>query len=103
MVLIVFFYGIIAAIAAALAETITWEGMLKLSLPQNLASFLYIFFGIALIEEGFKYFIVKEKILRHPEFDEPVDTMLYMIISALGFAALENMLILENLLLIFYV
>jgi len=38
--------------------------------------------------------IVKEKVISNPEFDEPVDTMLYMIIAALGFAALENILVL---------
>ena len=93
MVLMIFFYGMIAAVVAALAETIIWEGMFRLNLPEDLMSFLYVFFGIALIEEILKYFAVRKKILSHPEFDEPVDAMLYMIISALGFAALENMLI----------
>jgi len=41
-----------------------------------------------------KYLVIKKKVLRDPEFDEPVDAMLYMIIAALGFAALENLLIL---------
>jgi len=55
---------------------------------------LYVFLGIALTEEVFKYLIVKKQVMKDPEFDEPVDIMLYMIISALGFAALENLLIL---------
>lgn len=41
-----------------------------------------------------KYLVVKKMVLNHREFDEPVDAMLYMIIAALGFAALENLLIL---------
>lgn len=51
------------------------------------------FIGIAFIEELAKYLVVREKILKHSVFDEPVDAMIYMIVSALGFAALENILI----------
>lgn len=48
----------------------------------------------ALVEEYLKYSVVKHKVLKNPEFDEPVDAMLYCIIAALGFAAVENLLIL---------
>ena len=41
-----------------------------------------------------KYLVVKYKVLSHSEFDEPVDVMVYMITAGLGFAALENILIL---------
>lgn len=54
---------------------------------------LYHFIVIALVEEFSKFLIVKEKVINDPEFDEPVDVMLYMIIVALGFAALENLLV----------
>ena len=67
--------------------------LLDLALPKIWFSILSIFIGVALVEEVFKYLVVKEKVLSDPEFDEPVDVMLYMIISALGFAALENILI----------
>ena len=33
-------------------------------------------------------------VLRNPEFDEPVDAMIYMIAAGLGFAAIENILVL---------
>jgi RsiW-degrading membrane proteinase PrsW (M82 family) len=36
---------------------------------------------------------VRLKALRDPEFDEPIDAMLYMIIVALGFATIENILV----------
>ena len=52
---------------------------------------------MALIEEFLKFLVVKEKVLNNPEFDEPVDAMIYMIISALGFAAGENIFILVPL------
>lgn len=48
----------------------------------------------ALVEEYLKYSVVKFKVLKSPEFDEPIDAMLYCIIAALGFAAVENLLIL---------
>ncbi|MBZ1348188.1 MAG: PrsW family intramembrane metalloprotease [Candidatus Nealsonbacteria bacterium] len=54
---------------------------------------LYVLFW-ATAEEVLKYLVVRYKVLRSSEFDEPIDIMLYMIIAGLGFAALENILIL---------
>lgn len=88
MVLKIFFWGILATLPAIFIERGIFEELTKLNLPQ----ILYIFFGIALVEEVLKYLVVKEKVISNPEFDEPLDAMLYMIISALGFAALENLL-----------
>ena len=97
MVLKIFLYGMLVAIPTALIEmgiSVTTE---KLPLSPFLLSIINIFFGVALIEEFLKYLVVREKVLDHHEFDEPLDTMLYMIISALGFAASENILIFFNL------
>lgn len=55
-------------------------------------NFFTMFLGIALIEEYVKYLVIKTLILRRSDFDEPVDAMIYMMTSALGFAALENAL-----------
>ena len=85
-ILKIFFYGMLVAFAAIFLEI----GFKKIS--SNLL--LYIFIGGALIEESLKYLVVKFKVLRSSELDEPVDIMLYMIIAGLGFAALENILIL---------
>jgi RsiW-degrading membrane proteinase PrsW (M82 family) len=84
MILKIFFYGALATIPAALIEV----GIAKLPL----GLILYYFLGVALVEEVFKYLVVKKKVVENPEFDEPVDAMLYMIIAALGFAAAENIL-----------
>ncbi len=59
-----------------------------------LDSLLYFVLIVGLIEEIAKYLVVKFRILKHRELDEPTDLMLYMIIAALGFAAVENILIL---------
>jgi len=54
------------------------------------------FFNILLLaqlaEEYLKYAVVRWQVLKNPAFDEPLDAMLYLIISALGFAAIENLL-----------
>jgi len=85
-ILKVFFYGMLIAFAAIFLEI----GFKKIS--SNLL--LYLFVGGALVEEYLKYLVVKLEVLRSSELDEPIDIMLYMIIAGLGFAALENILIL---------
>lgn len=60
-------------------------------------SFIFVILASAFVEEFIKYLVVKEAVLSDPAFDEPVDAMLYLIITALGFAAVENMLILLSL------
>jgi RsiW-degrading membrane proteinase PrsW (M82 family) len=42
------------------------------------------------LEEIFKFLAVYLVISKRPEFDEPIDAMIYMITAALGFAAVEN-------------
>lgn len=94
MIIKIFFYGMLAALPAILLEMGLLKTLEELNLPLILSTFLNIFIGVALVEEFLKYLVVREKVLDHPEFDEPIDVMLYMIISALGFAAAENILIL---------
>lgn len=99
MILKIFLYGMLAAVIAALIE-IGISGALVIVGENWFKTFPFLFFAlyhfiiIALVEEGSKYLIVREKVINNPEFDEPVDVMLYMIIIALGFAALENILVL---------
>ncbi|MEK7665189.1 MAG: PrsW family intramembrane metalloprotease [Patescibacteria group bacterium] len=64
----------------------------EFQLPPLAISIIYWFFIIAFTEEFFKYLVVRQKIINNKELDEPLDIMLYMVISALGFAALENIL-----------
>ena len=97
MILKVFFWGMAATIPAIGIE-LALRPLLKLSLlsPQ-LLFILYVFLGIALVEEVVKFLVVKWKVFSNSVLDEPVDLILYMVISALGFAALENVLILAGL------
>lgn len=90
MILKIFFWGMFITIPALLFE-------LGFQYFWGHIAILNIFIGIAFTEEFFKYLVVHIKVLRDPEFDEPVDAMIYMIIAGLGFAALENLLILFKL------
>ena len=99
MILKIFFYGMLLAIIAAVIEIGIFSGLswFNKNLAGNFPLLFFIFYQfviIALVEEFFKYLVVKEKVINDPEFDEPIDVMLYMIIAALGFAALENLLVL---------
>lgn len=61
-------------------------------LSQLAISLIYWFLIISFTEEFFKYLVIRKKIINSKELDEPLDIMLYMVIAALGFAALENVL-----------
>jgi len=91
MIIKIFVFGMLAAIPAAAIELTLEEGLIKqIESPGLLVSLFDWFIIIALTEEVAKYLIVKLTALRSSELDEPVDVILYMIIAALGFAALEN-------------
>ncbi len=94
MILKIFFCGLLIAIPTVFIEVGIFQEIEKLTLAPALIVILNTFVGVALVEEFLKYLVVREKVLKSPEFDEPLDAMLYMIIAALGFAALENILIL---------
>ena len=64
----------------------------KINASDLVISLLYWFVVISFSEEIFKYLVIKIKIMNCPDLDEPVDVMIYMVIAALGFAALENIL-----------
>lgn len=93
MILKIFFLGMLSAIPAVFIELGFFQGMAKLNLSPFLISVLNVFLGIALVEEVLKYLVVRNKVLKSSEFDEPLDVMLYMIIAALGFVFFENLLI----------
>jgi RsiW-degrading membrane proteinase PrsW (M82 family) len=104
MIAKVFFLGMFLSVGAAvlvelgITQAILIESNVKSvdSLP-IFQFIIYNFLAIALVEEIAKFAVVKFFVFKHKEFDEPVDTMIYMVTAALGFAALENILVLSSL------
>ena len=58
----------------------------------QISSYYYVWAAFA--EEFLKFIAIWFLVLRNPEFDEPIDAMIYMIAAGLGFAAIENILVL---------
>ena len=94
MVVKIFFFGAIMIVLAALLEQGLFEGLKIISLSEKI---LLLVIGFALIEELLKYLVVKFGVLKNPNFDEPIDSMIYLIIAALGFAAAENIYLLSQI------
>src|SRR3989338_10731946 len=55
------------------------------------------FLWSSFVEEFLKFFAIYLIVIRSPDFDEPIDAMIYMITAALGFAAIENVLVMFGL------
>ena len=77
-----FLFGCLAIIPAIFLEIFA-EGIFT-----NL--FLFVFFGIALVEEGVKYFFLKKYLFNKTDFNEPMDGIVYAVMISLGFATVEN-------------
>ncbi len=89
-----FFMGIIMAPLAVIAQWIFRGIALSLKPGFDVQSSVMFFLWAAFIEEAVKFLVVRFVVLHNAEFDEPLDAMIYMISAAMGFAAVENVLIL---------
>lgn len=101
MIIRVFIWGALVAFPAIIIENIFSEiiGVIDENLLSPMfRTFIFYFIGVALTEELLKFLAVHFRVLRKTTLlDEPVDAMIYMIISALGFAAIENVFLLTPL------
>ncbi len=93
----IFLWGMLFTIPAIGIELSLRSLIFSLPLGETLKLISYFFFGVALVEELLKYIVVRAFVFYRPQLNEPVDIMIYMMISALGFAALENILLLSGL------
>ena len=95
MIVKVFFYGALITIPTFFLQ-ITLVNLLEqlhfLNLSPFIIEILKWFIIIALTEEFLKYLVVRLAVFNSSEMDEPLDVMLYMVVSALGFTAVENVL-----------
>ena len=96
MIIKIFFYGMLSALLAIILEKGFQQAHSLFTASPRADSILAIFLGGALIEEYAKYLAVRLGVFGNAELDEAPDLLIYMIISALGFAALENILVLSN-------
>jgi len=101
VVLRVFLFGALMGPAAIVLQvasrwfcqpTFEWSYFFATLGQADYRYFLNVILFAPLIEEYLKYAVVRWQVLKSPAFDEPLDAMLYLIISALGFAAVENLL-----------
>ncbi len=91
MVIKVFILGMIIAIVTIFVQLGVKNLYNRINVNNSHFIFiLYVFIGIGFIKEFFKYLAVRFSALRDPELDEPFDIIIYLIIAALGFVALEN-------------
>lgn len=92
MILKIFLWGALITLPVFFVQiglTYLLNGVNVNPLAKNL---IYWFLIIAFSEEFFKYLVIRVKVFNSPHLDEPLDIMLYMVIAALGFAAIENVL-----------
>ena len=94
LLLKIFVYGGLATIPTIFIQEFVLNQIQTSYFSSPLSFLIIILFLMALIEEIFKFSVVKTKILNNPEFNEPIDAMIYMITASLGFAAAENFLVL---------
>lgn len=89
----IFLWGGAMVVPVYLAETILEYFFPERNiLLQNTALlFIYYIFAVGLVEEFFKYWVVKKRVINSSHLDEPIDLMLYLIISGLGFSMIENL------------
>jgi RsiW-degrading membrane proteinase PrsW (M82 family) len=92
--------GIILSPLAIVAQLVglQWAASITHVSAATLNSSSWFYLWAAFVEELIKYGAVFFVVLRNPEFDEPVDAMIYMLTAALGFAAMENILVANHML-----
>ena len=89
LLLISFFFGAVAVIPILVLELIFNQNFFS-----NLL--LYSFLGIALIEEGVKFLILRFYIYNKSDFNEPIDGIVYAVMIGLGFSTIENIMYVMN-------
>ncbi|MEK7464591.1 MAG: PrsW family glutamic-type intramembrane protease [Patescibacteria group bacterium] len=91
LILYTFAMGALATIPVLITQVAS-QGVF-LSLSHEIIILIVI---LALIEEIFKFAAAYWAINKNPEFNEPIDAMIYMIAAALGFATTENLFVIGN-------
>lgn len=88
----IFWYGVLTVIPVSIFEFILDDIFTTDTYSNYIGLFISVFCGVALIEELFKWIVVKYVCYNDKEFDEIYDAIVYSTYSSLGFAFLENLL-----------
>jgi RsiW-degrading membrane proteinase PrsW (M82 family) len=91
-ILRIFLWGAVITLPVFFVQIGLATLLAKANLNPVATAIIYWFVVIAFSEELFKFFVIKMKVINSPDLDEPLDIMLYMVVAARGFAALENVL-----------
>ncbi len=93
MILVAFVVGAMMAVPVIILQLLTQDALNFFSIKNIVISII----ALALIEEFFKFVAAFWVTYKNPEFNEPIDAMVYIITAALGFATVENVLIMGNI------
>ena len=95
LLLILFFIGVLATVPATFFEKMlmSFTGLKYTNLYD---CFLLAFCVIALVEEGYKFLVLFISCWNNKEFNYRYDAIVYSVFISLGFAALENILYVQN-------
>ena len=91
-----FFWGMVVALPVAIVEVWVADPLRVLGAGILDANVLLVVLAAPIIEEYGKFFVVRRTMYDHPEFDEPMDGIVYAAAAALGFASVENVVYLSN-------
>lgn len=94
-----FFYGLLSVLITTIVSAIltlvlgdSFDVEHLVEQRDTLGLFLLAFFGVALVEEFSKWFVIKRVIFHWKNFNEPLDGIVYSVMVSMGFATLENIL-----------
>lgn len=93
MIIVTFIVGAMMAIPVIILQLLTQDTLNYFGITSIIISII----ALAFIEEIFKFIAAFWVTYKNPDFDEPIDAMVYIITAALGFATVENVLIMGNI------
>ena len=87
-----FIFGFLSAIPVVIGEMLLENFFPTKDVTNFIVLFINVFISVALVEEGFKWLVVKIFGYNNKEFDEVYDVIVYSVFASLGFACIENIL-----------